>query len=251
MSVNFSCNQYEQEFDPKRLQNWEVPGPKGKYPERREGFSKIHANSRGHLLPNVPRNRSSPWGTFVGTWDMPLKIPGNRQLNPTARSEDVQVKMQTRKEAADEIINGQLKPCKIPSPLPMRITDEDKVPISNNAIRIDPETAAILAQTTLATKGSDSPPNLGADLNWPRQGGTMESPVGHPASPKPVTPMNLGGEAVQREARNHVSPVNPEQVAVSGAVATPPVEFVGEGMRTPGAVDWPMAKSPGPQVDLA
>ena len=50
------------------------------YPLPRDGFSNIHANDRGHLLPNVPRRRESPWGTFVGTWDMPTKIPGQFYL---------------------------------------------------------------------------------------------------------------------------------------------------------------------------
>jgi len=34
------------------------------------------ANNRGHLLPGVKRSRESPWGTFIGTYDMPLSIPG-------------------------------------------------------------------------------------------------------------------------------------------------------------------------------
>jgi hypothetical protein len=40
------------------------------------GFTQIVASDKGHLLPGVKRSRESPWGTFVGTWDMPLKIPG-------------------------------------------------------------------------------------------------------------------------------------------------------------------------------
>nr|XP_031362743.1 V-set and immunoglobulin domain-containing protein 8-like [Lonchura striata domestica] len=36
------------------------------------------ADARGHLLPGVPRSQVSPWGTFLGTWDMPARIPPAR-----------------------------------------------------------------------------------------------------------------------------------------------------------------------------
>nr|KAG5702521.1 hypothetical protein BaRGS_003681 [Batillaria attramentaria] len=168
---------------------------------------------------------------------------GNRQTNPTARSEAVHIKMSVNKEEADEVLKGQLKQCKIPSPLPVRIDESDRPADNNNAIKIDSQTAAILEQTRLPRR--HTPPGYGADITWPRQGGNSESPVGNPASPKPVTPMNLGGEGVQQEARNQVSPCNPEQVAVRGAVATPPMEPVAQGLRTPG-VEWPLAKSTEP-----
>ncbi|KAG3281124.1 hypothetical protein H1C71_031738 [Ictidomys tridecemlineatus] len=43
-----------------------------------EGYTQIIANDRGHLLPSVPRSKVSPWGTFMGTWQMPQKIPPAR-----------------------------------------------------------------------------------------------------------------------------------------------------------------------------
>ena len=42
-----------------------------------EGFTQVVANDQGHLLQGVPRSTENPWGNFVGTWDLPLKIPGN------------------------------------------------------------------------------------------------------------------------------------------------------------------------------
>lgn len=45
-------------------------------PRAFDGFTQIVANNRGHLLSGVKRSRESPWGNFVGTWDMPLNIPG-------------------------------------------------------------------------------------------------------------------------------------------------------------------------------
>lgn len=46
-------------------------------PSSYEGFTQIIANDRGHLKQGVPRSKDSPWGGFVGTWEMPKKIPGN------------------------------------------------------------------------------------------------------------------------------------------------------------------------------
>ena len=38
---------------------------------------------------------------------------GNKQLNPTARSEDAQLKLQMGKMEASEILSGGLKKCKV------------------------------------------------------------------------------------------------------------------------------------------
>ena len=46
-------------------------------PSRFDGFTQVIANDRGHLLGGVPHSSENPWGKFVGTWDIPLKIPGN------------------------------------------------------------------------------------------------------------------------------------------------------------------------------
>ena len=45
-------------------------------PIAHSGFSQVIANDRGHLLPGVPRSKECPWGKFVGTWEMPKKLPG-------------------------------------------------------------------------------------------------------------------------------------------------------------------------------
>uniref|UniRef100_A0A8V5GQR8 Protein Flattop n=1 Tax=Melopsittacus undulatus TaxID=13146 RepID=A0A8V5GQR8_MELUD len=71
-------SQYEDAFSPPRLQNWSPP-------KHSEGSTPIIANDRGHLLPSVPRSQASPWGSFVGTWEMPSRIPPAR-LDLTARS---------------------------------------------------------------------------------------------------------------------------------------------------------------------
>ena len=105
--------------------------------------------------------------------------------------------------------------------------------------------------THLAVKGTLTPPTLPMthQIMWPKHGGGgMDQPVGNLCSPKPPTPMCVAGEAVQAQARQAVSPVDPEQVAVRGAVASP-IEPIADQMRTPEAdVNWPIARSVEPPV---
>ncbi|XP_069797238.1 protein Flattop isoform X2 [Narcine bancroftii] len=54
-------------------------------PKFREGSSFFIANDRGYLKPGVPRSKENPWGTFLGTWDMPHRIPQPRP-NLTGRN---------------------------------------------------------------------------------------------------------------------------------------------------------------------
>ncbi|XP_032060222.1 protein Flattop [Aythya fuligula] len=85
MAARYGAGQYEDAFSAARLQNWEVPQPGGQRPTPRDGSTQILVNDRGHLLPSVPRSQASPWGSFLGTWDMPPRIPPAK-LNLTARS---------------------------------------------------------------------------------------------------------------------------------------------------------------------
>nr|KAF6412961.1 cilia and flagella associated protein 126 [Molossus molossus] len=78
MATNYSANQYEKAFSPKYLQNWSLAKPTKENIPSHEGYTQIIANDRGHLLPSVPRSKASPWGSFMGTWQMPLKIPPAR-----------------------------------------------------------------------------------------------------------------------------------------------------------------------------
>ncbi|XP_064651056.1 protein Flattop-like isoform X3 [Lineus longissimus] len=101
MALHFSANQYEKEFHPKRLQNWEVskvhrapihpllqhlPDVDAERPRSQEGFTQIIATDRGHLKPGVSRSLENPWGNFVGTWDQKCHVLGNNASNPTARN---------------------------------------------------------------------------------------------------------------------------------------------------------------------
>ncbi|XP_069334546.1 protein Flattop [Eulemur rufifrons] len=78
MATNYSANQYEKAFSPKHLQNWSPAKPTKESISSHEGYTQIIANDRGHLLPSVPRSKANPWSSFMGTWQMPLKIPPAR-----------------------------------------------------------------------------------------------------------------------------------------------------------------------------
>ncbi|XP_035871717.1 protein Flattop isoform X3 [Phyllostomus discolor] len=113
--ANYSANQYEKAFSAKYLQNWSPARPTKESIPAHEGYTQIIANDRGHLLPSVPRSKvrpsppfsprpearggeppaatvpsnshcnASPWGSFMGTWQMPLRIPPAR-VSLTSRS---------------------------------------------------------------------------------------------------------------------------------------------------------------------
>lgn len=86
MSKHFSANQYEGAFKSSHLQNWQVPKSRiEQRPQKYEGYSVFLSDDRGYLLNNATRSKESPWGSFIGTWDMPTKIPGNNILNATSR----------------------------------------------------------------------------------------------------------------------------------------------------------------------
>ncbi|XP_053331207.1 protein Flattop isoform X2 [Spea bombifrons] len=85
MATNYSANQYQSAFRSTNLQSWSVPKQFKEQPSTHEGQTQFIANDRGHLLPGVPKSKASPWGTFMGTWDMPLKIPPAK-VTMTSRS---------------------------------------------------------------------------------------------------------------------------------------------------------------------
>lgn len=109
MSLSFSANQYDDAFRSNKLCNWEVPSQYKEHPRQMQGCTKIIANDRGHLQPGVPRSRNNPWGNFVGTWDIPQKIPGNTVCVSTARSTYAQEKLQREAEEANKVLSGNIK----------------------------------------------------------------------------------------------------------------------------------------------
>ncbi|CAK8694680.1 unnamed protein product [Clavelina lepadiformis] len=110
MSSHFSANQYEDAYNPTKLKNWTVPRKFKDHPSTLEGFSQIIATDRGHLKPDVPRSKESPWGTFMGTWDMPRQIPPARP-SYTARSNTAAHNLKIFKEVSplNDAVNGYRK----------------------------------------------------------------------------------------------------------------------------------------------
>lgn len=77
MARLYNAGQYNQEFQPKRLGNWEVAKW---FPERklRDPLSfkptEPIVDDRGHFLPGAPRANRNPWNNHIGTHDQPPRI---------------------------------------------------------------------------------------------------------------------------------------------------------------------------------
>ncbi|KAL8184443.1 UNVERIFIED_CONTAM: hypothetical protein K2H54_017070 [Gekko kuhli] len=108
MATHYSSGQYEDAYVPRNLQNWSLPRVCKQRPSARDGYTQFVADDKGHLLPFVPRSKASPWGTYIGTWDMPLKIPPAR-VSLTSRSVDAAAQLTAwinKSKALNNACNG-------------------------------------------------------------------------------------------------------------------------------------------------
>lgn len=244
MSLHFSSNQYNNAFYPKKLQNWQISSEYRERPRAFDGFTQIVANNRGHLLPGVKRCRDSPWGTFVGTWDMPLKIPGN--TNPTARTGDSVERLLRSKTDGEIVLRGKLKRCKVPDPLPVK--EDVKADNALDNLPIAPfETVVSGADGSLARSGAVNPEPLstspkGSKQGTPKAGSRVLTPLGS----KPVTPaLNWPDpRSPPRSAGSRRSPkvATPQQNVTTNALDAIEPELQRLSVRTP--INWPSPKSP-------
>jgi len=96
-------------------------------PRSLDGFTQIIGNGRGHILPGIPRSAKNPWGDFVGTWDLPKRIPGNCANVATARTGHGVDRLLHQYDDANKLLSGMTKnnirlgkgrglPCIAPSP---------------------------------------------------------------------------------------------------------------------------------------
>ena len=69
-------------------------------PSTLEGFTQPISNDRGHILPGIPRSSKSPWGEFVGTWDMKKAPLRTKTMKTTAMSTSVQKAAEVTEEKA-------------------------------------------------------------------------------------------------------------------------------------------------------
>lgn len=49
--------------------------------------SNFIADDKGHILPGIEKSSRSPFGEFIGTWDLPKRIPGPYHVHPMGRTE--------------------------------------------------------------------------------------------------------------------------------------------------------------------
>lgn len=92
MASSYSANQYDNAFTSQKLQNWTLPRQHKQHPSALGGHTQFITNDRGHLLPGM-RSKDSSWSSFLGTWDLPRRIPPPR-VNYTARSAEGAHKLQ-------------------------------------------------------------------------------------------------------------------------------------------------------------
>lgn len=190
MSLGFDCGQYEGAFNSKRMQNWENRNTHRRRPLTKAGYTQIISNERGHLLPSIPRSARSPWGTFVGTWDLPKKLPGNKQTDPTARSADAHYRNVGMKAEADDVIYGRLKTRRAKAGQPLEAMPTQCNPPVNVAAEGSVRSGAAnpLPQQQISPDKAPSPPTV------PQECMRNAPDV---ASPKPASPMifaDAGGQ---------------------------------------------------------
>uniref|UniRef100_A0A8C5MWT3 Myelin protein P0 n=1 Tax=Leptobrachium leishanense TaxID=445787 RepID=A0A8C5MWT3_9ANUR len=105
MATNYSASQYQSAFNSCNLQNWSVAKSCKQRPSLHDGYTQFVANDMGHLLPDTPRSKENPWGTFVGTWDMPRRIPPAK-LNLTSRSAEASKRLTNWMEDSSSFIDS-------------------------------------------------------------------------------------------------------------------------------------------------
>ncbi|XP_063441788.1 protein Flattop homolog [Mytilus trossulus] len=236
MSLHFSANQYTNAFDPVKLQNWQVAREYRERPRSFDGFTQIVANNRGHLIPGVKRSRDSPWGTFVGTWDMPLKIPGN--TNPTARSGHAVESLLRSKTDGDIVLRGKLKRCKVPDAL--RVKEDIK---ADGGIGPGPfET--LLMNGSGGRSGARNPEPISTSPKMPPIGYKPMTPTYRSKPPTPTLnwphPQSPARSAGSRRSGQYPATTN---CAVAGTYE-PDMPVLSS--RTP--INWPSPKSYEPPV---
>ena len=134
MASNFSANQYEKTFKSSSLCNWEVPHWYPQHPRKREVTTKFIANDRGHLLASVERPKSSPWGRFRNTWELPKSITRQQanEINAPAVgwSRWAMPDPKKRVRQKSEEVEVKIKPEKVEIENEVEVEPEEAVPES-------------------------------------------------------------------------------------------------------------------------
>ncbi|XP_032090180.1 protein Flattop [Thamnophis elegans] len=172
MATHFSSGQYEDAYNPRNLQSWSLPKVTKVHPSAREGFTQIIANDRGHLLPSIPRSKASPWGTYMTTWDMPLKIPPAK-VSLTSRSIDAAARLtewMNKSAALSQACNG----------LCPEIVGKPSIPVIKEAVSNHPRNSGKTSERPVSSGKmpafEEVGSRVGATPNGPlsRQPGSMD-----------------------------------------------------------------------------
>jgi len=110
MSTHFGANQYEDAFRPNRLQNYELSSEYREHPPAHRGSTRIISNDRGHIIHPNRRSAESPWGNYLGTWDLGRQR-GPKFTNPTA------IRQKTPAPVIDDVPDEE---CDLPVPTSAR-----------------------------------------------------------------------------------------------------------------------------------
>ncbi|KAL5247430.1 hypothetical protein ACHWQZ_G019341 [Mnemiopsis leidyi] len=100
MATHFSANQYEDAYRSNRLQNYQVSNKYKERPATRRGATKIISNDRGHIVAPARRSLESPWGNFLGTWDMSKKTSPQKETLPSTAPKTPAEKTETAVQAS-------------------------------------------------------------------------------------------------------------------------------------------------------
>ena len=153
------------------------------------------ANDRGHLLGGIPRSKTSPWGTFTGTWDTamdccktlhsqtlaPLKSEGtsclNNQVKNARKSKQSDLTLTNKKQ--DKVFQdfSKVRPDRSDSPITS--------PSGNKEIHVTE------AQKDIQVANHDQPVTTLSPIENKVSSPLKASPVASPVagSPKPQTPV--------------------------------------------------------------
>lgn len=180
------------------------------FPSRRSGHTQIISNERGHLNPGISRSLASPWGSFVGTWQVqrkPIQLKTRTKLMNHLSKIDQSSKQSSR--AASAKLSRESQRESVASPRPQ------SAQVSNHQGE-EPSKEVEGAQSTHTPNKEDNgskPPTPASEANR-ADVSAHGSQVSHSKTPSPVP-------SAQGEMQKMASPSNGSQVArVASATST-------------------------------
>ena len=212
-------------------------------PSQRLGTTKIIANDRGHLNNGIPRDPSSPWGSFVGTWQAEIKPPvvmtKTKLVNPRTiiKSPPCTAVAKESKPVKAQEENKPSSPAAEEAIVDKSRNGSPAKPMSSKSTKSPSPTASKVEEATVEKSRSGSPakPMSSQSTKPPSPAASKideasiktRSPT-KPASPKPksvaTTPVSVRNynmpTADQQQVTTPVKPLTPQETSVTGNNAT-------------------------------